>query len=210
MLPAGTLNYFYARDGENESLYEVFIRGLGNVLVVALCAAVVYALLLLFGKLGSYEQSLPPYLRSLAPACIRRFASLALFQGVISALFFVVRWILVPGLALPLLASAAYFGFRGLGRDALRIWTRTVRSIFYWSIVIASVLLGVWVTKKIMGWTPDFRTSTLSQETVSLVIRGLLSYFLALFAWMLSCSVIGRQRHIFTDTSRDSGGEPVA
>ena len=83
-------------------------------------------------------------------------------------------------------------------------------SISYWSIVIAAVLLGVWVTEKIMGWTPDFSSSTLSQETVSLVIRSLVSYFLALFAWMLACSVIGRQRQVFTDTSGDSSGEAAA
>jgi hypothetical protein len=85
-----------------------------------------------------------------------------------------------------------------------------VWSISYWSIVIGAVLLGVWVTEKIMGWTPDLRTSTLSEETVSLVIRSLVSYFLALFAWMLACSVIGRQRQIFSDTSGDSSGGAAA
>ena len=210
VLHGGTLNYFYAQDGENESLYEVFIRGVWNLLAIVLCAAVVYLLWLLVGQLGSYEQSLPPYLRSITPAFVRRFAGLPLFQGIISAFFFAIRGILVPGLALPLLASAAYFGFRGLGRDGLQIWKRTVWSISYWSIVIAAVLLGVWMTEKIMGWTPDFRTSTLSQETVSLVIRSLVSYFLASFAWILACSVIGRQRHMFTDTSGDSSGEAAA
>lgn len=207
VLQGGTLNYFYAQDGqENETLGKLFRRGLWNVFAIALCAAVLYLLWLLAGRFG-YEESLPPYLRSISPAFLRRSAGLPLFQGTITTVFFAVRWIVVPGFLLPLLASAAYFGFHGFGRQGLRIWRRTVWSISYWSVVIVAVVLGVWATEKIMGWTPDFRTSTMSRETTSLVIRGLVSYFLALFAWMVSCSVIGRQRQIFTDTSGDSTGD---
>ena len=211
VLHGGTLNYFYSQDSqENESLRDVFRRGVWNLLAVALCAAVLYLLWLLAGQFGSYEQSLPPYLRSMSPAFLRRSVGLPVFHGIISMLFFTVRWILVPGLVLPLLASAAYFGFRGFGRQGLQIWKRTVWSVSYWAIVIVAVLLGVSATEKIMGWTPDFRTSTLSQETTSLVIRGLVSYFLALFAWLLACSAIGRQRQMITDTADDPSGQTVA
>jgi uncharacterized membrane protein YidH (DUF202 family) len=211
VLHGGTLNYFCSREErENESLREVFRRGVWNVLAVALCAAVLYLLWLLAGQTGSYEGSLPPYLRSISPAFLRRFAGLPVFQGIISMFFFTLRWILVPGLVLPLVASGAYSGFRGLGRSGLQIWKTTVWSISYWAIVIVAVLFGVVATEKIMGWTPDFRTSTFSQETTSLLIRSLVSYFLALFAWMLACSAIGRQRQTVADTTDDPNREAVA
>jgi hypothetical protein len=205
VLHGGTLNYFYSQDGqENKSLREVFRRGVWNLLAVALCAAVLYLLWLLAGQIGSYEESLPPYLRSISPAFFRRFGGLPVFRGIISTFFFGLRWILVPGLVLPLLGSAAYSGFRGLGRRGLQIWKTTVWSISYWAIVIVAVLFGVVATEKIMGWTPDFRSSTVSQETASVVIRSLVSYFLAVFAWMLACSAIGRQRQTITDTAHDT------
>jgi hypothetical protein len=211
VLQGGTLNCFYMQDGQtNETLGDLFRRGMWNLLAMALCAAVLYLLWLLAGQLGSYEESLPPYLRSISPAFLRRFAGLPLFQGTITTAFFALRWIVVPGLLLPLLASAAYFGFRGFGLQGLRIWKRTVWSVSYWSVVIVAVVLGVLATERIMGWTPDFRTSTMLQESASLVIRSLVSYFLALFAWMLVCSVIGSRRHGLTDTFGDSGRQTLA
>jgi hypothetical protein len=204
VLHGGTLNYFYSQDGqENESLREVFTRGLWNLLAVAVCAVVLYLLWLLAAQTSSYEETLPPYFRSILPVFVRRHAGLPLFQGLVSIFFFGLRWILVPGLVLPLLASAATFGFRGLGPRGLRIWKKTVCRISYWAIVMVAVLLGVLATQKIMVRTSDFRASTLSQETVSVIVRSLLSYFLGLFAWMLACSAIGRQRQTLVNSAGD-------
>ena len=85
-----------------------------------------------------------------------------------------------------------------------------MRSISYWSVVILSALLGVLATEKIMGWTPDFRTSTFTGETVSLIFRGSASYLLGLFAWLFLCSAAGRGSGKDAEAPEDIRGQAAA
>jgi hypothetical protein len=192
VLHAGTLNYFYSQSADEDApLRKAFATALRNLLPVALCALVLYLLFLLAGGVAAYTDTLPPYLRSSMPAFLRRQVGLSTIQGLFDALLFTLRWILVPGLILPFLASASHFGFRGLGRRGFASWKPTVFSVSYWVFLIFAALLGVLATQKIMGMTPDFRTSTYTQETTSLILRASASYLLGLCAWMLVCSAVG-------------------
>lgn len=211
VLHGGTLNYFYSQ-GRNEgaSLKDVFGRALRNFLAVAICASAAFLLWIVVGKADAFHETIPAYLRSMTPMFLRKHAGLPIFQGFFETIFFVLRWILVPGLLLPFLSSASRLGFRGFGQQGLMTWKKTVRSISYWWVVILSALLGVLATEKIMGWTPDFRTSTFTGETVSLVLRALFSYLLGLFAWLLACSVVGREGGDFHGDSEDTGRQAFA
>lgn len=193
VLHGGTLNYFYSqRHNEGTTLSRVFARALRNFLALAVCAGAAYLLWIVAGKADAYQETLPAYLRSMTPMFLRKHISLAAFQEFFDACLFALRWIVVPGLVLPFLASVSRVGFRGFGREGFAAWKTSLRSIAYWSVVVFSALLGVLATEKIMGWTPDFRTSTFAGETASLVFRGLISYLLGLFAWLLVCSAVGR------------------
>jgi hypothetical protein len=194
LLHAGTLNDFYSQPAnESVTLRTAFGTTLRNLLPVALCAVVLYLLFLLAASLGVYSETLPPYLRSIMPAFLRKQVGLSTLQGLFDALLFTLRWVLVPGLILPFIASTSHFGFRGLGRRGLVSWKHTVYSISYWAFLIFAALVGVLATQKIMGMTPDFRTSTYAQEKTSLLLRASASYLLGLFAWMLVCSLVGRR-----------------
>ncbi|HEY6945270.1 MAG TPA: hypothetical protein VI431_09015 [Candidatus Acidoferrum sp.] len=211
VLHAGTLNYFYSQSrNEGESLKKAFAPAVRNFLAVVVCAVAVYFLWLAAGKLDAYQETLPAYLRSMTPVFLRKHAGLPVFQGLFDAILFALRWILVPGLVLPFLAGASHSGFRGFGRQGLTAWKKAVRNVAYWGVVILSALLGVLATQKIMGWTPDFRTSTFAGETVSLIFRGLASYLLGLFAWLLACSVAGREGGDFPGGSQNVGGQASA
>jgi hypothetical protein len=193
VLHAGTLNYFYSQPANGSiPLRTAFAAALRNLLPVALCAVVLYLLFILAASAGAYTDALPPYLRSMMPAFLRRLVGLSTIQGIFDAFLFLLRWVLVPGLVLPFLASASHFGFRALGRRGFASWKRTVFSVSYWALLILAALVGVLATQKIMGMTPDFRTSTYAQETSSLILRASASYLLGLFAWMLVCSAVGR------------------
>lgn len=194
LLHAGTLNYFFSQTAnEPAPLRSAFAAALRNLLPVALCAALLYLLFLLAGVLGAYTDAYPPYLRSIMPAFLRRHVGLSTIQGFFDALLFALRWILVPGLVLPFLASASHLGFRGFGRRGFAAWKLAVPSVSYWVLLIFAALVGVLATQKIMGMTPDFRTSTFAQEKNSLILRASASYLLGLFAWMLVCSLVGRR-----------------
>ena len=211
VLHAGTLNYFYSQSRNGSApLKEVFACALRNSLAVLICTVAVYLVWLAVGKMDVYQETFPAYLRSMTPMFLREHTGLPVFQGLFDAILFALRWILVPGLVLPFLASASRLGFRGFGPQGFATWKKAIRGVAFWSIVILSALLGVLATQKIMGWTPDFRTSTFTGETVSLIFRGLASYLLGLFAWLLACSVVGREGGDPSKGSEDIGGQATA
>lgn len=211
VLQGGTLNYFYSL-GHDEiaTLRDGFARALRNVLAVAVAAGASYLLWIVAGKADAWQETLPAYLRSMTPMFFRKHMNLAVYQDLGDAGLFALRWIVVPGLVLPFLTSASRLGFRGFGSPGLTGWKTSVRSISYWGVVVLSALLGVLATEKIMGWTPDFRTSTFTGETASLILRATASYLLGLFAWLLVCSAAGRGSGNDSQAPEDIRGQAAA
>jgi hypothetical protein len=192
-LQAGTLNSFIDRQSSQSApLWPAFRRALKHVIPVAICVAVFCLLWLLVDKLESYQSNLPAYVRSTFPVSLRRHITLPTLDTLFSVVLFIARWILVPGLILPLLAQAADRGFRGFGARCLSVWRKTAFSFAYWLVLTFAALLDVFATQKLMAWTPDFRTSTTHSEAVSLTWRLCVAYLLGLFSWMLVCSLVGR------------------
>jgi hypothetical protein len=116
----------------------------------------------------------------------------------------ILRWIVLPGLTLPFALSCAGRGFRGL--LAFGDWGRALRSLGYWLMLIVAALLGVLCLEAIMGWRLDPKTATLAGEETSLVFRLLFAYLLAIFAWLLAASMLGRT---VAGSSRQTGTQPL-
>jgi len=211
VLHGGTLNYFHAPNPtEHRKLLEIFGRAARNVFAILVCLVGFFLLWRLLGRLDQYQSSLPPYFRSISPAYVRRHFTLSSYRQSFDVIFFVLRWIIFPGLILPFLASTSSLGFRGFGPQGFAAWKRTIASCSYWIIVAVAAVVGVIATQKLMGWTPDFRHSTLRGETVSVIWRTLVSYVLALYAWMLTCSVLGWRAGRLGSVPNHGGGQPVA
>jgi hypothetical protein len=113
------------------------------------------------------------------------------------------RWVVLAGLFLPFVLFSADRGFRGL--IAFRDWWRTLTSLAYWIALSVAAIVGVYCVGKIMGWTLDPGTATLSAEKTSLVFRLLLAYLLGIFSWFLVCSALGRTRN----SVRQTGTQPT-
>jgi hypothetical protein len=211
VLHGGTLNYFYSQShNENATLSGVFARALRNFLALAVCAGAVYLLWVVVGKADAYQETLPAYLSSITPMFLRKHISLAAFQEFFGTCLFALRWILLPGLVLPFLASVSRLGFRGFGLQGFTAWKTSLRSTSYWGVMVLSALLGVLATEKIMQSRPDFRTSSFNGEIVSLIFRGLVSYLLGLFAWLLVCSAVGRSGRNATKAPENIRGQAAA
>src|SRR5205085_11084318 len=103
----------------------------------------------------------------------------------------VLFWVVTPAVWLPPAGQLAAGGFRGWGRDGFRAWGRSLRSLQYWLLVIACALLGVWLPEMIMEWKLK-QSTTFDVELSSLIGRLAFAYVLALSAWMLLASAIGR------------------
>ncbi len=194
ILHGGTLVYFYDRfQSEGAPLKPAFGRAVRNVAAIAVWACVFWVFWLLAAKLDYFHDQVPTYLRSVLPAFLRRILTLAFVTRLFDAALFFIRWIVVPGLLLPFAASAARLGFRGFGRQGFATWRLVVKSSQYWGIVAIAAVFGVWMSGAIVGWTPRSLNPTFTGETISLVLRLFLAYLLGLFAWLLTCSMIGRR-----------------
>lgn len=192
-LHAGTFNYFSdRRKNALPSFWPAFHRALRHLLSIAVCVAAAYLLWLCVDKLESYQVNFPPYVRSNFPLALRRHLTLHALDSVYVAILFLARWVVAPGLLLPLLMQTADKGFRGLGREGLVAWKRSVCSPVYWLALIFSAILGVLLTQRIMSWTPDFRSSTFRSESFSFACRLVSAYLLGLISWMFVISIVGR------------------
>jgi hypothetical protein len=210
VLHGGTLNSFHSEARREERpLRREFALALENLFAILLCAGAVYLLWTAAGKAAEYREILPAYVRSGLPVSLRRIVSLALIEKTFDVLLFVLRWVAVPGLVLPFLASASRLGVKGFARGAAQ-GKKAFLSVSYWAVLAVAALVGVFATGKIMRWTPDFRTSTLGEETASVVLRSLAAYLLSLFSWLLACSVAGRLAGEAGDAANDAGGDPAA
>jgi hypothetical protein len=202
-LHGGTLNYFSERD---LSLYvplkRMFLRALRNIIPILICAALVYFLWMLTDKFDDLQETFPTYLRSTLSAPMRKHISLFALENTFAVVAFALRWILIPGIILPFAAAASNNGFRGLGIGGFRRLKNAIGSFSYWLILTLAGIVGVYATETILDLTPNFATSTYHHELFSLVIRLVISYTLALIAWMVICSVVGRSawKSTFTET----------
>jgi hypothetical protein len=193
VLHGGTLNYFHDRNrDEGAPLKASLGRALRHVLAIAVCVGVFYLLWLLMDRVDAYSDSLPAYLRSTMPVFLRRHITLAFLQSTYTWIAFAVRWLVIPGLILPFVMATADLGFRGFWRAGFACWRRAVWCLAYWFLLAAAVLAGVLAAPAIFGWTPNFATSTFRFETLSLVVRAICAYELALWAWMLACYAVTR------------------
>jgi hypothetical protein len=209
-LHSGTLNACLDRlRSAPAPLWPAFRRALRHILPVAICIAAFCLLWLLVNALGSLQTAFPPYIRSTLPVSLRRHITLHALDNLFSATLFVARWILAPGLVLPLLLQTADLGFRGFARQGLSAWRKTVFSLSYWLVLLVASLVGVLATQRLMAATPDFKTSTFRAEAVSLAVRIIVAYLLGLFSWILACSVVSRCAAA-AGTSPDVPGNPAA
>lgn len=88
-----------------------------------------------------------------------------------------VKWMAVPVLALPMLAGIAshgWAGFREFGWRARRWW--------YWLATPVLATLALWVPFKLYDWVP--RTASFGMEMTSFVLRIAAGYLLFLAAWL--------------------------
>jgi len=198
-LHAGTINYyrdFYsgtAAGDKHPRWSDAFRRALRHLLAIAACAVVLWLLWFLLDNLDAYREPLPTFVRSMLPVFLRRHIRLSELDATFGGLLFAARWIVVPGLLLPIVEVAADAGFGGFsrGRGCFWIWKHAVDSLWYWLILAIAAVLGVVAAPKILAWTPDFKTSTLRHEYASLGWRVVAAYLLGLTAWMVVCSLLG-------------------
>jgi len=200
-LHGGTLNYFSERPLYVSGAFkQIFFRAVRNILAILICVAAIYLLWMLMDKFDDLQDTVPAYLRSTLSAAVRKHVSLSSLEHSFSVFAFALRWILIPGLILPFAAAASNLGFRGFGGAGFGPWKRAVTSFSYWIVLTVAAVVGVFAAQKLLDLTPNFAVSTYHHEMFSLIVRLVISYVLALIAWMATCSLLGFYRWTATTT----------
>lgn len=193
-LHGGTLNYYSdISDGTKAGLGGAFKKAWKHLPAFAVAVLIWLALFCLVYKLASYQYEFSGYLRSEFPAWLRRHISEPTMDNLYEGFVFVVRWIVVPGLILPLWLLCARTGFRGFLQ--FRAWWRAVRNLAFWIVLVVAALIGVYCFGKIVShWRLDPKTATLRGEEGFVAFRFPFAYLLALFSWLWACCMTVRAR----------------
>lgn len=189
VLHGGTLNYVSGTNEDRASgLVPAFKKAFKHLPAFAICVSFVYLALYFVAKLDNYQYEIPGYLRSEFPAWLRRLISEPAMDKLYVAFVAFLRWILVPGLFLPLGLLCARIGFHGFVR--LGAWWRTIRTLAYWIVLILASIIAVYCTGKIMDWRLHPQGPAVTREEIWLGFRLLLVYLMALFSWLWACSML--------------------
>jgi len=192
-LHAGTLNFYSEQSlSERPLVRSAFGRAVKNIFAIAVCVGLVFALWALLDLSKSRQLALPFYLRSLLPDFIRVRLAVWWFQIAVEGIVFSIRWIVIPGLILPLVVEAANSGFRAFGKLGFAAMRNSVKRAGYWIVLLLAAVAGCVAPVSLLDWTPEFKNPTLHLEAVSLVARFFAAYILAVASWLLVCSVVGR------------------
>jgi hypothetical protein len=92
-------------------------------------------------------------------------------ERVFNSVWWIVEWMLLPLLLLPLASNVAVHGWRGLTQIGAKL-----RNWRYWLLIPALVPLTIWLPFRLMAWTPAM--SSFAMETASLIARFGAAYLL--------------------------------
>lgn len=176
---AGTMVYAIAPASENfRSAFSIKIARLAWLLIGS------FVLIACVYKVSDWAESrwqVAGYLYSKAPSLLRPTAGSSEYASALEGVLTVIVWYLLPCILFPFIVSSVTGGSSLRGLRALRCWQ-------YWVGMAIAILVGVGVSGSLIEWKPG---GTLTQQTVSLVIRILLAYLVATFAWLMTIGLVG-------------------
>ena len=189
VLHGGTLNYFTdVNVNPAAGIVNSFKNALKHLLALLVFGAIYGCILWLIGKLDDYQYAFPGYLRSEFPAWLRRLISEPAMDDFYLGVLGFLRWVVVPGLLLPVGLLCAGLGFRGF--ISFRAWGRILRRLAYWVVLIVAAILGVYLNSKLLHWTLNSDKSTLGGEETWFGFRLFVFYLVALLSWLWVCAML--------------------
>ncbi|HEY4365561.1 MAG TPA: hypothetical protein VGN17_31660 [Bryobacteraceae bacterium] len=154
--------------------WRTAVRHLVPMLVLAVAIAILYGLLALW---SAYSAAPAVTIASYLTLTFRKPVRPSAVQHVFDAILWLVRWVILPALLLPVVSNAAHQGWSGLG--GLGVATRRW---WYWIQAPLLLLAAVWLPLKLLRWIPS--VNGFGQEAASFVVRAGIAYLLFVGAWL--------------------------
>jgi hypothetical protein len=111
-------------------------------------------------------------LRSSATMALQKPVPPGLFRRILQVLFWILEWIAIPAVLLPLAAVIAVDGWGGWSWR----WQRLTKRWLYWIEVGALLVCAIWLPLKLFFWVPHF--ASFSSQMASFMARAGLGYLL--------------------------------
>jgi hypothetical protein len=150
------------------------LRRLAPLVAAAVAVLVIYGLL---ARLADAMDEPGFRLASWLTLRLRKPVKPATVQGVFHAVFWVARWVVVPGWILPVVSAIVSRGWAGFGAMAARC-----RTWLYWLETPVLLLAAMWLPLRLLGWSPHLKSFSL--EMTSFVVRAVVAYLLFVVGWL--------------------------
>jgi hypothetical protein len=171
---------------ENIALAPAFRRALRHVPVLLLLAAVTWIVYYFAARIEAYSSKPAFQIASWLTLTLRKPIKPETVQNIFHALFWLLRWSVVPVLVLPLAAGVAQSGWQGISR---RCWARA-RGWLFWIEITTLLVAAFWLPFKLMGWIPHIRPFW--GQMASFVLRLAAAYLLFVTSWLALMFIASR------------------
>ncbi|MGA2136252.1 MAG: hypothetical protein ABSH50_28510 [Bryobacteraceae bacterium] len=165
-LHGGTFAFFAADKPALLPAFRTAGRRLGPLVAAVIGVLVIY---LLLAQCVEYSAKPAFSIASWLTLTFRKPVKPAAIQSVLDVLFWLVRWMVVPVFALPVLARIVN-------------GSRRPRKLLYWIEVPVLLVCGLRLPLWLTGWSPQLGSFGL--QLLSLVLRLLIAYLLFVAAWL--------------------------
>jgi hypothetical protein len=172
---AYTASFLYRAEPSLVSAWQTSLRNIFPVLLTAAGIALLYWLLAAWAG-----YSIKPAFRiaSWLTLKLRTPVRPASIERIFNTVVWIVRWVVLPVLFLPVLSAVSTLGWRGFGAG----W-RKRRSWVFWIETPVLLLLAVRVPLMLVNWVP--RVDGFGVQSASFAMRAAVAYLLFGGAWLV-------------------------
>jgi len=173
-LRAGTATWFRVAEFRNQkAIGAAFRRGWRHAIPLAVWFAVFVAVAWIIIRAGNYTPQFTVWIRQRVDAG----PSPRSVMHASDWLLFLLLWVVLPAIWIPMAATIAAAGFSG---KHMRRSLRVLRRPLYWLLYCVLMAVAAWVPYKLVTWVPEL--STLRQQAWSAGLRFVAAYILVITA----------------------------
>jgi hypothetical protein len=168
---------FFGGDA-NRRVTAAWRTALRNLLPLAIAALAVIVVYYFLARWADYSSKPASTFASYLTLKLRKPVKPSSVLRAFNVALWIVRWMIVPVLLLPMLSSIAGGGWRGF-----RAFGAFTRKWLYWIEAPLLLVLAITAPLKLLGWVPQ--VGGFGMETASFVLRAVVAYLLFVAAWLL-------------------------
>ena len=166
--------YFQSDNRRASAAWRTACRNLWPLAVAVIAVTTIYFLLAWW---AGYSAKPASTFASFLTLKLRKPVKPSSVLRVFNVALWLIRWVILPVLLLPMLSAVAGSGWRGF-----RSVGTLARKWIYWIEAPLLLLCAFWVPLKILGWIPE--VGGFGMEVASLAVRAAVAYLLFIAGWL--------------------------